>query len=157
MRKYALLLLMSFALSYCSHINMDDEPPTFEKLLNTPDTVRVANQTFILSTYLNRDFMPIIPLGGSGLTATAYLETKDHSPITGTIIFDTIYIIKRSIYWESGFVETAPTEQPYKLGKIMRNGPAWDTGITVDVVVKFMVNGQTYKVKAGNQLIHRTD
>jgi hypothetical protein len=157
MRRYLILLILFVAFTACQDsVNNYNDPPE-SAIRNAPDSVSISGTTYKLSSYLYRDFMPMVNPGTNGLIAVAYVETANHTPIDNSLSLTRIYIVKRNLIWESPFSSFESANENYKTGAVMRNGPTWDTGIYVDVVVGFMLKGNEYFVKVTNQVINRTD
>lgn len=144
----------------CSNTSSPENELPVDSILNAGESVRIGDKTYSLSTYLYRDFMPVIPPGGNGLIAVAHIETKDKSPAGLSVDPYEIYILHNGNMYNSFFTDEAkpPSSQfPYRIERIMRNGPMLETGILVDVVVRIRHDNRDYFVKAENQRINRTD
>jgi hypothetical protein len=138
-----------------------------EALLNklysiSVDTLTLQNQNYIIETYLSRDFFPGIGIGKKSppLIADIYLVNIDSITIPSYLDIEKLYIIQDQLIWESTPVDgVQPYVPDYKLNKISKNGPNWDTGINVDVVI-MVINSLTkeqYYLIARNQYIIRTE
>jgi len=157
MKRYVKYLLLLLLFAACQDSVNDFNEPAETVIRNAPDSVVVSGTAYKLTTYLYRDFMPMMNPVNNGLIASAYLETTKHTPIDNSLVLNKIYIIKRNTIWESPFSSFISSDVNYKTGAVMRDGPVWDTGIYVDVVVSFILKGNEYFIKAPNQLINRTD
>jgi hypothetical protein len=125
--------------------------------LSAPEEVEIYGRRFILETTLNRDFMPGCPPNGYPLIAIILVTAIDSLEFPSTIDADRLWIIKGEDVWETEFSnETIPPEPHHRhqLEKVARNGPKWDPGIQVDVVVRIIdCKDNKYFLKASNQLI----
>lgn len=159
MKRIFLFALVLIAAGCSNTFTPENELP-LDSILNAGGEARLGDKTYILDTYLYRDFMPVIPPGGNGLIAAAYVETKDKSPADKRIDPYEIFILNKGILYNSYFAEESGEPLPqynYRIERIMRNGPAFETGILVDVVVKIKFENRDYYLKASDQRIYRTD
>lgn len=128
--------------------------------LSAPEEVEIDGRRFILETYLNRDFMPgpWCPPNGYPLIATIWVTAIDSLEFPAYVAADNLWVVNENDIWETEFSnETIPPEPNHKhqLEKIARNGPKWDPGIQVDVIVRITdSNDNVYFLKASNQLIN---
>ena len=131
------------------------------QLLTSPDTIVVMAGKLFLTTYLWRDFQPISPPDGQPLTAIAWVTTNDSRQLPHSLGMDAIWIVNGQEVWKSDFTNEPVSPDPYhpnSIGRLARNGPKWGPGIAVTVVVQVTDgSGNSYLLRASNQLIHRTD
>jgi hypothetical protein len=138
-----------------------------EALLNklysiSVDTLTVQTQNLILETYLSRDFFPGIGIGKKSppLIADIYLVNIDSIAIASYLDIKKLYIIQDQLIWESTPIDGVQPNVPnFKLNKLSKDGPDWDTGIHVDAII-MIVNSLTkeeYYIIARNQNIIRTE
>jgi len=121
--------------------------------------VWIDGRKFTLGTFLWRDFMPHFEYSdGSDLRAVILVIATGSSEFPSWIDADRLWVINKNSYevWETGFTEGKPQHgSKNELLKVARNGPKWETGILVDVVVRLVVDdGRTYLLKASDQLIY---
>jgi hypothetical protein len=124
-------------------------------IFTAQEEIHNENITYSLSTYMWRDFMPISPPDGKPLIAviTVYAHNAENFPLTTKI--ERLWIINGAeIKSASATDEFKVDGNKYEMG--FRDGPKWDPGIVIDVVVKMKVNSQIYYLKAENQMIHAT-
>ena len=100
------------------------------------DTLKIGSKKYFIETYLYRDFFPGIHFGEkSPLIAAIFLIDFDSTEISTDIDISKLYVINVNTIWIS-----TPDERHsyfnYKLEKVSTNGPEWETGIYVDVVVE---------------------
>ncbi len=101
------------------------------------DTLQIETQKFFLSAYLYRDFMPTIPIKQKNpLVAVIRLVGLDSTKIPLNLDMTKLYVIKGDIIWISDPKDINDTNSDYKVEKVSNNGPEWDTGIYVDIVVE---------------------
>ena len=71
-----------------------------------------------------------------------------------------VCVIDDGAVWTSNLSSMEqPSAQPYELPLVARNGPKWEPGITVDVIVeirRLTDNGRLY-IKEEDAYIYRTD
>ena len=132
-----------------------------KKLLSSPDTVVVHGQKLVLNTYLWRDFMPISPPNGKPLQATIKIVPVEDEYIKSTIDADQVWMIHGSEIWNERLEDVRkpqPENRIRVLEKVCRNGPKWDPGSEVTVVVRLQDrDGKFYFLRASKQKIERTD
>jgi hypothetical protein len=71
-----------------------------------------------------------------------------------------IYIVSNGQAWKSEFSNENPPSpelRPFRVAKILRDGPKLNTGIYVDVIVRIKVNSQDYYLRATKQYIYKLD
>lgn len=131
-------------------------PKTIDELLAAPEEVYIDGQNYSLSTYLWRDFMP--PSTGSALMAVITVSERNALAIPANINVVHLWVINVDEVWSTVFSdEVHPAPPVGQLEKIARDGPMWDTGINVDVVVQIIDGtGAEYLLKAPAQLIQST-
>jgi hypothetical protein len=131
-----------------------------EKLREAPLVIEIQGRQYTLETYLWRDFMPGMNPGGSNLLAVIDITAVDKLPFPADIDSSRLWVLKGDEVWETGFAEEQrPPDQAhlYQLRKVARDGPKWDTGIQVEVVVKVISpGGASYLLRATKQTIGAT-
>ena len=134
---------------------------TIEQLQAAPDTVDIAGQKMVLQTYLWRDFMPNSPPDGKPLKASVFILPADGSAIRTNFDANKIWVIFRQQVWSAdlqGVGNNLPAAGLGRLEKTADGGPKWQPGSRVTVVVRLVKkDGKTVLLKAGNQMIKRTD
>lgn len=106
----------------------------------TPETLTIGSNSFVLEAYLWRNLMPMGDSGdsedsGGRMIALNWLVDVDQVAIPANITLVKQYVIHGDLVWKSKYEdEPAPEQPPYKIEKISRGGPDWETGISVDVV-----------------------
>lgn len=118
---------------------------------NLPESVSLEAGELTLDPYLWRDFMPSIgPRESRGLMAS--LELRANKPVEAFPELDItaawIFQPETSRLWRvKTVVEDPPAIDPLSrhgsvIRKVIRKGPAWETGIRVSVVVKVSIEGE---------------
>jgi hypothetical protein len=159
-----LFIILIIQVSACKKpVTTFEDEALLDKLYSfSVDTLRVQTQNFILETYLSRDFFPGIGIGKKSppLNADIYLVNIDSIAIPSYLDIKKLYIIKDRLIWESTPISGLQQYVPnFKLNKLSKDGPNWDTGINVDAII-MIVNSLTkeeYYLIARNQYIIRTD
>ncbi len=129
-----------------------------EALLAAPEQVEIAGRTYILETYLWRDFMPASPPDGKPLIASIHIVPQDSGVFPPSLDANRLWVIKGKEVWETSFSNEEIFQDAHQLGKVARNGPKWGPGIAVDVVVRLKdTQHGVFLLRAAKQLIHRTD
>ena len=156
-----ILAVISFVV--CTYCTETTEPSTeipVEALLAAPLSVTLDNQSVRLSTYISRNFMPIIEPTGAPMNTTAYIETTDGSVINSKIKSEVVYFVYNRKSWKADFSDESINEymyNPSRLVKILRNGPKLDPNTYVDVIVNIKYNNHNYLLRAENQKVNRLD
>ena len=130
-------------------------------LAASQDSVVIDNQTLVLETELYRDFFPGMPSESrSNLQALTWVVNADSSIITNRFTLSKLYIINQDEIWiTKPEVRNDNNAFEYKLHAVSINGPQWDTGIKVDVVVEVidLNSNQPKKLIAKDQVIERIE
>lgn len=157
--KYLITLsAISVILISCEDPISSPQEIPLEKLLSSKDTVEVDGKKIFLATYLQRDFMPVSPPGDKPLNAVVFIQTVDSTDLPASLEAEAIYIVNGNEIWNSFFSkEIPPDNSTYQLVRIARDGPKWNPGIFVDVIVLLKFNKESILLKASDQIINRTD
>ncbi len=159
------LTLLLFSIS-CQKNKQEGEvlnnPALVEELYSkAKDTIVFENQNLVLETELYRDFFPGTPTSGrTNLQALLWLVSVDSSSISGKYFVTKLYIINNDEVWVSEPDERNDDYLPdYKLHYVSINGPQWDTGLKVDVVVAVAgtLTNKEYFLIARDQTIARIE
>lgn len=114
---------------------------------NSVDTLYFNSNKYVLDAYLYRDFFPGGPIPTTRpLIAFISLVNNDGLKISSELDVTRLYIVKDPLIWVS--IPTISNDHAipeYKLTKISNDGPEWETGILVDVVIE--VSNKTTKDK----------
>jgi hypothetical protein len=128
---------------------------------NAVDTLFLAPNCYFAETQLYRNFFPGGPWRRkSPLTASIFMVNVDSLPIPPNLTITEIYVIKDQMAWISKPGAPGPDSYPdYKLNSVSTNGPAWETGIKVDVILKIVDNSnqKEYFLRAKDQEIQRIE
>jgi hypothetical protein len=158
------ILVLSFHLTACKKpVTTFEDEALLNKLYSiSVDTLTVQTQKFILETYLSRDFFPGIGIGKKSppLIADICLVNIDSIAIPSYLDIKKLYIIRDQLIWESTPIDGVQPYVPnFKLNKLSKDGPNWDTGIHVNAII-MIVNSLTkeeYYLIARDQFIIRTE
>lgn len=129
---------------------------TLAELENAPEIIDLPHQDYRLKTYVWRDFMPISPPGGKAMIASIHVISVDGEPIPSTVKPRFLWVIDDGRVWSALLPEVYDTPGDDRVQGIARNGPKWETGIQVDVVVGVEAGSHLRLLKARDQLIHAT-
>ncbi len=141
-----------------SYVTTLDSLPEGDAIVLAPGVVDIASREYSLETFLWRVFMPISPPDGKPLIAIARVSAVDLEPFPEDLDADKLYVIHGDQVWVTDFSgESRPVVPDHQLERIARNGPKWGPGVTVDVVVKLVGGGETWLLRASDQMIGRTD
>jgi hypothetical protein len=159
------LIIALAALIGCEDDKVDSEPcPPSSPAVTRPsldsvDTLTVDNRTYILQSYLWRDFMPIAPPDGDPLRAIILLSRLDSLVVLEGVRLDHLWVVSSEGEWSTAFNEDGPGYvPPNHIGRIARCGPKWQPGISADVIVSMeSETGDTYYLAGRGVRIARTD
>lgn len=117
--------------------------PTREALLAAPLSVVVEGVTLRLEAFLWRDYMPISPPGGKPLMASIKLLVADAGAksFPDGVDAERVWLVRGEEVWTGTFLVEERPDEPGMKEKIFRDGPLWEPGEEVDVIVE--VRGRT--------------
>lgn len=161
MRPLLLALLLPLALAGCDGASGPEaETPDPAALRAAPTTATVAGADLTLSAYLWRDFMPgpDAPEDGSGLLGALYVQPAEGAALPAGVRADAVFVVDGDETWAATPEVAADVDLYNRLALRVSDGPAWDVGRRVDVVVRLRDGGgETHLLRAADQPIHRTD
>ncbi len=150
-----LLLSLFIGLTSCNEKD-DNTIADFATELRQNDEIIVTNEnTFILTSYLWRDFMPIAEENGSSLMCVVHLIEQDSLNLPNSLELRKIYIINGNTVWNSD-IEGITKENNYKIRGGVGEGPKWGPNIEVDVVCEFTIEEKIYRILLKSQKIEAT-
>ena len=133
----------------------DANTPTLATLRSAPSSVKVGETTVVLSAYLWRDFMPVIPAGGPPTTLIVSVASSDSS-VAPAVELEAAWVVNGKEVW-TPVLEFNPLVDPYPntILKFGYNGPKWTPGTLVDVIVRVRDStGRAYLIRsAGEQVV----
>jgi hypothetical protein len=104
---------------------------------NSKDTLFIGSSSYILEVDLNRNFFPSFGPTNKKLFAYICIIDTDSLPVPNTIEINKLYVIKNQQIWISDPLKLEDVSVPeFKNCRYSKNGPKWDTGIFVDVVIR---------------------
>jgi hypothetical protein len=125
------------------------------------DTITIDNQNLVLETDLSRNFMPGGPIKKSSrLSASLILINIDSLEISSQIQIKTLYVINNEHIWVSTPKSNDYDVPPiYQLRRVSVDGPEWETGTYVDVVllIEDLSTNAEYYLIASDRLIERVE
>ena len=125
------------------------------------DTLSFESSDYILEVELYRDFFPGGPVPERRpLEALIYLVNIDSLPVTENLSIIKLYVINSNQIWIANLREGVDPYIPdFKLDKLNTDGPEWETGIYVDVIIeiKNKLTMESYYVIARHQYIQRVE
>lgn len=160
----ALIILTHFS---CQKDKMEGDIINDSRLIenlytNSSDTLTIDTQKLILETYLYRNFTPGVPYyeRNSRLFASVYLVNIDSTLITQNFTVTKLYVINNNQAWNSKpEFRSESYLRDFMAYFISKNGPEWETGIRVDVVLSItdLTSNKEKFLIARNQIIHRVE
>jgi hypothetical protein len=166
MKNITFLFIISLIIFSCEKDNIYGDITYDSRLYaslysDSVDTLTFGTNKLIIETELYRDFFPGGPIPRkSPLIASIYLVNCDSLSIPNNILIKKLYIINNQTIWISEPLDYGQLTYPdYKLFGLSNNGPTWDTGITVDVILKIVDESmqKDYFVIAKDQNIERVE
>ncbi|MEK7123003.1 MAG: hypothetical protein AAB855_04065 [Patescibacteria group bacterium] len=132
---------------------------SLQDLKATSEVISINGIEYTLETNLWRDFMPISPPDGKPLIAIITVKAHGETAVPSRIDATRLWAIKGNEIWETTFANEERFAPGDTLEKIGRDGPKWEPGTRVDVVIRVvdLQSGIQYLLKASNQDIIRTD
>ena len=142
----------------CLGDSSEAAPPDIKSLKSAPEKIRIGRNQFALECYLWRDFAPGGPAGGTRLIASVTVKEVNGKPIPAGLRATYLWALNGNKVWATRFSEEPrPPAPPAHIEKVAREGPGWEPGTAVDVIVRMAdAKGKTYLLRARNQRIART-
>ena len=114
--------------------------PTAAQLRAVPLSLGISGKTLQGETYIWRDLMPTVIIPGDptpkqGIIVSCTIKSDDTAAIPAGLRAEKITVTNGEEVWASNTVEIRSDETSF--GGIVRNGPEWAVGSSVDVVVTF--------------------
>ena len=143
----ALVLLLAACGGAASGGRASTIPP---EARNAPERVAVEGRTYILRSDFYSDLMPgPAPTPRRGVGGTIFLRADVASdPPTG-LRGEKVWLVKGAESWETvpQPVQTFAADRVNHLSLGITDGPTWDAGAKVDVVLQFSVAGRAYLIQ----------
>jgi len=143
----ALVLLLAACGGATSGVPAATLPP---EARNAPDRVAAEGHTYILRSDLYSDLMPgPAPTPRRGVGGTIFLRADVASDAPQGLRAEKIWLIKGAESWETvpQPVQTFAADRVNHLSLGITDGPTWDAGAKVDVVLQFSVAGRAYLIQ----------
>jgi hypothetical protein len=119
--------------------------------------IYVDGHSYTLQVDLYRDLMPgPAPTPKRGVGGTIYLRADAQSDLPAGIRADKIWLVSGADVWETvpQPLQTFAADRRNHLSLSVRDGPTWDAGAKVDVVLQFSTSSGTYFIQhRGAQVI----
>jgi hypothetical protein len=154
----ALAALLVPGLTSCKS-SMTAPEPVLAAVTNAPTTLTVGSSPVTVNGNAWRDFMPGpgAPAGGSGLMVTASVQTNQATPLPADLTIGSVWVLNGDQLWSTTQVENR-RDTPFVQTGVARNGPRWDPGAQVTLVVGVRTgDGPEQFVRAQAVPIGRTD
>ncbi|MBK9292222.1 MAG: hypothetical protein IPM52_11435 [Bacteroidetes bacterium] len=162
MKNFVLYLLLIVGLASCqkhdNELSVSTDARLAASLRKSSQSLNISGNKLMLSTYLWRDFMPMIEGSGEGSRLLGVIRLADtvEAALPQQIRLVRLYVIKGNEVWQTGFSESSMSNS-FTIEGVVRNGPFWGPNIEVDVVLEFEISGRMHRIMAKKQTIHRTD
>lgn len=138
-------------------LNDSDTSTVPDEVLSASEEIMINGRVFNLETYIWRDFMPLSPPGGKPMIIIIRIIPNDSQAFPSDLDTNRLWLINGDDIVSLTFTNETRIKPPNILEKVAREGPKWDVGIKIDVVIRLIQNGyRTYYLKAKDQIIHST-
>ncbi len=154
---------MMIILSSCDKYKFDGhlikDPNDISELYSkASEVVTINNQDLFIQPDLYRNFMP----GGLSkkdhrLVAHCSLSDMDKNAIPDNLEIKFMYVINDSEAWKTFPTIDDNSSSDYSISFYSAEGPNWDTGIEVDVVLEVVSNGKTYFIISNDNEIKKIE
>src|SRR2546430_7267111 len=117
---------------------------------NAPDRIAVEGRSYTLRGDLSRDLMPgPAPTARRGVGGTIFLRADVASDAPQGMRAEKAWLINGLAVWESvpQPLQTFAVDRTNHLSLSVRDGPIWDPGAQVDVVLQFSTASGTYFIQ----------
>jgi hypothetical protein len=114
------------------------------------EQISVDGHTYTLKVDLYRDLMPgPAPTPKRGVGGTIFLTPDTQSDAPAGIRADKAWLVNGADVWETvpQPLQTFAVDREHHLSLSVRDGPTWDAGAKVDVVLQFSTAGGTYFIR----------
>lgn len=130
--------------------------PTAAQLRAVPLSLGVSGKTLKGETFLWRDLMPTITEPGSpapkrGVIVLVTVKAEDNTVLPSGLSAEKLTITNGDEVWASSEVELRGDANSF--GGVVRNGPEWAVGSSVDVVVDLRSTEGTQQLRAVGQIV----
>ena len=113
------------------------------------EQIYVDGHAYTLQVDLYRDLMPgPAPTPKRGVGGTIFLTPDRESDAPAGMRADKAWLVNGADVWETvpQSLQTFAVDRQHHLGLSVRDGPIWDAGAKVDVVLQFTTSSGTYFV-----------
>lgn len=158
-------ILIASALVVTQLCGCDSENPRagvnseeLDLLMSAPLKLKIDDSQLTMDPYLWRDFMPISPPDGQPLAASINISTLDSNQFDPNIIPIKLWVVKSdSEVWQADISAEGVRRNESFIEFSVADGPKWEPGISVEVIVELRKSDQSYYLRASDVVIHRTD
>ena len=115
-----------------------------------PEQIYVDGHTYTLQVDLYRDLMPgPAPTPKRGVGGTIFLRPDAESDAPKGMRSEKAWLVKGTDVWETvpQPLQTFAVDRQHHLSLSVRDGPTWDAGSKVDVVLQFSTASGTYFIQ----------
>ena len=117
---------------------------------NAPERVVVEGRSYTLRSDIYRDLMPgPAPTPRRGVGGTIFLRADVASDAPQGLRAERVWLINGAEVWETvpQPLQTFAADRVNHLSLSVRDGPIWDAGPKVDVVLQFSASGRAYFIQ----------
>lgn len=151
----ALGLCFAFVMAFGCGAPTAPDPVSPSTLLTTPTSVVVEGKTLTLGALLWRDFLPPVSSPGGGpMISLLRVQTADGSAVPSTITADTVWLVRGADLWSGAVREERAREFGASGFEVVaRDGPKWEVGATVAVIVQLRASGRVVRLRGPDQVV----
>ena len=131
---------------------------SISELQAAPTQITIAGRSYKIEAFVWRDFMPISPPDGKSMIASIKLIAEDGNSVPSNLVPDKLWVIKTDDeqVWEINFTDP-PRLSGGTVEIVARNGPKWEPGTDIDVVVQLSDGeNRTYLLLSPSLKVQRT-
>ena len=128
-------------------------------LAATPEVITIDNKKLVLHANLSRDFMPISPPEGKPLAASLEISTLGNVNLPLGLEVECVWLVNGNEVWSTSIFNVKKRDHTSaKMWITVGSDLYWRPETKVDIVIRLKdVIGQAWLLKAGEQVIHRTE
>jgi len=159
LKAFALWLGSVTLVAGCDDDKSSSVLPIEPDLLKTPVEVHSPFGRLKLEVAAWRDFQPISPPDGKPLIITGRLINTDSVAIQDSVWISFAYVVFGKEVWKTRPTgETRQPAQPNVIEFVLRDGPKWEPGVLIDVIVRIEdKTGATYLLRVRDREIIKTE
>jgi len=121
----------------------------------TPQTIVIDGKTLTLSAELWRDFMPSIGKEERSMRAAVSISAEEGMALPRGLSFNRMVVLKGDSIWVQTIANSERSDE-IRLKANTTGGPEWQPETEADVVVEFLHDDKSYKLRQNSVQIRAT-